>query len=443
VKIAFVGGASVKWGPKLIVDMAVTPVFQGARLVLHDIDSAALDVMDRAGKRLVALSKGQLEIETTLDLSAALEGADFVILCVSIGGLPAMRNDLEIPKRYGIRQTVGDTVGPGGLARGLRHIPFALRVAREMEQRCPDAWLLNLTNPMTTICRAVGKATRIRTIGLCHEVGGRLRHLSSLFTGAENSPHAAVAGINHIPLLLRFGIGSEDGFDLLDGWLASHDPYQFVHDRDPDPVKDGFRDRLALKFFLYQKLGVFFGAGDRHIVEFLHGFLTEKTGYGAAYGIRPTRVESREELLRRRRVIAADIAAGGPVDISRSNEQLVSIISALMGGPPGRFVVNIPNEGQIRNLARDAVVECSAEVSARGIKPVAIGKLPGAAEAIIAPHVARQELIVDAALARDRSPALAALMTDPLIQDPATVEPMLEDLLAANQHFLDLDQAIL
>jgi alpha-galactosidase len=443
VKIAFIGGGSFLWAPKLTVDMAMTPILQGARLVLHDIDADALDLMGRAGRCLVSLSNGQIEVETSLNRSSALEGADFVILCVSIGGLPAMRNDLEIPERYGIFQTVGDTVGPGGLARGLRHIPFALRVAQEMEQLCPDAWMLNLTNPMSTICRAVSKATQIRTIGLCHETGGRLRHLSRLFTGAENSTEATVAGINHIPVLLRFRIGSEDGFDLLGEWLNSHDPLEFVHDRHGDPFKDSFRDRLALKFFLYQELGVLFGAGDRHVAEFLNGFLTEATDYGATYGIRPTRVEVREELLRRRRVAVEDIANGKPVRVSRSHEPVAPIISALPGGPPGRFVVNIPNEGQVLNLAREAIIECSAEVSAQGIRPLPVGKLPSVVEAVIVPHIARQEMIVDAALTHDRRPALAALMTDPLIGDPAAVEPMLDDLLEANRQYLDSDRVVL
>lgn len=207
MKIAFIGGASVNWAPKLIVDMAVTPTLEGARRVLYDVDADALAVMGRAGERLVALSGGPLDVETTPDLASALEGADYVILCVAIGGLPAMRNDLEIPERYGVMQTVGDTVGPGGLARGLRHIPFALRVAREMEQLCPDAWLLNLTNPMRTICRAISRATQIRILGLCHEVGGRLRYLSRLLTGSETETEATVAGINHMPVLLRFRKG--------------------------------------------------------------------------------------------------------------------------------------------------------------------------------------------------------------------------------------------
>jgi len=168
MKIAFVGGGSVQWTPKLVTDMALTETLASANLALHDIDADALELLTRACERIVGQVGGNLQVTATLDRAEALRGADFVILCVAIGGLAAVRNDLEIPERYGIYQPVGDTVGPGGLARGLRHIPFAVQVAREMEQLCPHAWMLNLTNPMTTICRGMIRTTNIRTIGLCH-----------------------------------------------------------------------------------------------------------------------------------------------------------------------------------------------------------------------------------------------------------------------------------
>ena len=163
MKIAFIGGGSMQWTALLTIDLALTDALAGATLVLHDIDAGALELMTRAAERITTQLGRDLPIEATTDRAEALRGADFVILCVAIGGLAAMRNDLAIPWRYGVAQSVGDTVGPGGLARGLRHIPFAVQVAREMEQLCPHAWLLNLTNPMTTICRAVTRATSIRT----------------------------------------------------------------------------------------------------------------------------------------------------------------------------------------------------------------------------------------------------------------------------------------
>lgn len=432
-KIAFIGGGSVQWTPVLVTDMALTGTLAGAELVLHDIDAEALDLLARASQRIVAQVGGDLHVSTTLDREEALEGATFVILCVAIGGLPAMRDDLEIPERYGIRQSVGDTVGPGGLARGLRHIPFAVQVAHEMERLCPDAWLLNLTNPMTTICRGVTRATNIRTIGLCHEVTGLRHHLADLFDVLPEAITFEVAGINHLPVILRCNVGGRDGFDLLREWLAVHDPFEFARGVELNNVFDVFIDRLALKLTLFAQLGVLFGAGDRHVAEFFPNILTEQTDWGRKYGILLTTVDQREEMARVRRAHIEYYVNGGEWRLEKSAEQLAPVMAALLGGPAGRFVVNVPNLGQVDNLPREAVVECVAEIDALGVRPLAVGALPPAAYAVVAPHVARQELIVEAALSGERAPALAALATDPLVRDPAIVEPMLDELMGANR----------
>ncbi len=435
IKIAFIGGGSVQWSPKIVTDIALCEVFAGAQLVLHDIDADALELLTRACKRIVAQAGGSLQVTAALDRAEALQGADFVILCVAIGGLEAVRNDLEIPERYGIYQPVGDTVGPGGLARGLRHIPFAVQVAHEMEQLCPNAWMLNLTNPMTTICRGMARATKIRTIGLCHEVTGVSRHLAGLLGLPLEIIRLEVAGINHLPVILRFDAGGRNVMDMLRGWLAEHGPFAHVGPLDLDSVFDVFTDRLAVKLTLFEQLGVLFGAGDRHVTEFIPGFLTDGNGRGRRYGVVPTTVDQREEMARLRRTEVERFVNGQPEELQRSTEQLAPVMAALAGGPAGQFIVNVPNEGQIDNLPREAVVECIAEVSSLGVRPLAVGPLPHAAYAVIAPHVARQELIVEAALTNRREPALAALATDPLVRDPKVVDPMLDELLEANAAF--------
>ncbi len=434
MKIAFIGGGSVQWAPKIVTDLALSETFAGAELVLHDIDADALQLLTRACKRIVA-QVGSLQVTATLDRASALRGADYVILCVAIGGLSAARNDVEIPERYGIYQSVGDTVGPGGLARGLRHIPFAVQVAREMEQLCPAAWMLNLTNPMTTICRGMTRATGIRTIGLCHEVTGVSHHLAGLFGVPVETITLQVAGINHLPVILRCDAGGYDGLDILRAWLAEHGPFAHVGPLDLGSVFDVFIDRLAVKLTLFEQIGVLFGAGDRHVAEFIPGFLTDASERGRRYGVVLTTVDQREEMARLRRAQVERFVGGQPEELQRSTEQLVPVMAALAGGPAGKFIVNVPNQGQIDNLPREAVVECIAEVSSLGVRPLAAGSLPHAAYAVIAPHVARQELVVEAALTNRREPALAALATDPLVRDPATVELLLDELLEANAAF--------
>jgi alpha-galactosidase len=348
-----------------------------------------------------------------------------------------MCGDLEIPQRYGIFQSVGDTVGPGGLARELRNIPFAVAVAREMEHLCPSAWLLNLTNPMTTICRAVTQATGVPTIGLCHEITGARHYLAGMFDVPIETISFKVAGINHLPILLDWSIDGQDGAAILRSWLAEHGPFALMDQHDPDPLRNIFRDRLAVKLSLFEQLGVLFGAGDRHVAEFFPGFLTEASEHGRRYGVQLTTIAQREELARQKRSRIEDFVAGKapPRELRKSEEQLTEVIAALSGGPDGYFIVNIPNHGQVDNLPREAVVECIAHIGPLGVQPWAVGALPYPAYAVIAPHIARQELIVEAALTSQRQPAQAALASDPLVPNLAVVEPMLTELLAANERF--------
>ncbi len=437
MKIAFIGGGSVQWTTMLLTDMVLNETLDGAELVLHDIDTDALALLARASQRIVEQAHSRIRITATADREDALRGARFVILCVAIGGLRAVHNDLAIPERYGISQPVGDTSGPGGLARGLRHIPFAVQVAREMERLCPGAWLLNLTNPMTTICRGVTRATAIRTVGLCHEVDLFRRHrLAPLLNVPADAITVEVAGINHLPAILRFSLGNEDGASKLRAWLSDHTPFEFVNDHVPEPHRDVFRDRLAVKLSLFDQLGVLFGAGDRHLAEFFPGFLSEASGRGTRYGVLHTTVEHRAENARVRRARLDALVQGEPAELVHSDETLAPVMAALAGGPTGRFIINMPNVGQIDDLPRNVVVESAAEVDALGVRPIAVGALPHPLYAALAPHVAWQELVVEAALSGHRAPARAAMAIDPVVHDPAIVDPLLDELLAANANFV-------
>ena len=436
MKIAFIGGGSVRWTAKLVADMALTETLNDAHLVLHDIDAAALDLLTRVCQKIITQLNSNIQISGTPDRAEALGGADFVIFCVAIGGLEAMRHDLEIPEKYGVYQAVGDTVGPGGLARGLRHIPFAIQVAREMEALCPAAWFLNLTNPMTTICRVVSRATSIRTIGLCHEVTNVTGILADLLNVPRSSVRFDVAGINHLPVILNLQVGQNDGMVLLRDWLAEHGSFAFA-DEHLSTIHDIFHDRLCVKFSLLENLGVLFGAGDRHVAEFFPGFLTEQNENGGHYGVVLTTIAHRTTLVEQRRGELEAFVKGKPQEWTKSTEQLADIMAALSGGPTGEFIVNVPNSGQIDNLPRDAVVECKASLDASGVRPLVTGPLPLAAYAAIAGHVARQELIVESAISGSIEPALAALTTDPLVHNLAIVKPMLDELTAANAQFME------
>ncbi len=179
-RITIVGGGSYQWAPKLLIDLANTPLLHDAEIVIQDIDPVPVPRMVEFVEHIADVRGIGMTATGTTDQREALEGADYVVVSISTGGFDTMRHDLAIPARYGIKQAVGDTVGPGGIVRALRNIPVFLELAANMEELCPDAWMLNLTNPMTTLCRAVTRETSVKTVGLCHEIAGAQFTLSQL-----------------------------------------------------------------------------------------------------------------------------------------------------------------------------------------------------------------------------------------------------------------------
>src|SRR5581483_5983205 len=211
MKIVIVGGGSYQWVPTLTTDLALTPSVRGAEIVLEDIDGARLARTAPVVEHISELTGAGFKVRTTTSQRDALQGADFVLVNITTGGFASMALDLDIPWRYGIRQPGGDTMGPGGINRALRNVSVLAGIARDMEECCPGAWLLNLTNPMTALCRAATKTTAIKTVGLCHEVTN-FRGVLTLLTGADwNRIDFSVTGVNHVPVVTDIDLG--DGRD--------------------------------------------------------------------------------------------------------------------------------------------------------------------------------------------------------------------------------------
>ena len=350
------------------------------------------------------------------------------MLSITTGGLEAMRRDLEIPERYGIYQPVGDTVGPGGLARAWRNIPVVVEIARTIERVCPDAWLLNLTNPMTTLCRAVAKTTRVCTIGLCHELTGALHSFVGPVLGVEDIGrfHPQVAGVNHLPWLLSLGLDGRDVLPDLRNAVAAGGLERLQLDMSRAGNFGGHR----LKARLLGLFGALPVAGDRHVAEFFSNFLKPETPWGPFSGIHLTTIEDRYAWLASWKARAGRWLSGEElIDLQPSSEGMASVIGALHSGRPHIEVMNLPNTGQVPDLPLGAVLETMGVVDGAGARPFAVGPLPPGIDAVVRRHVANQEMIVDAALERRRDLALQALMNDPLaasLHDPA---PLLDELL--------------
>ena len=443
-QVTIVGGGSYQWAPELMADLFGTPALAGLHLVLQDIDPAPLPKMEALAHKLDDALGAKAAVATTTDLGAALDGADFVLVCISTGGFRSMAVDLDVPAAHGITQTVGDTVGPGGINRALRNIPVLVGIGRAMEEHCPDAWLLNITNPMTCLTRSVCRETGIKTVGLCHEVGNFCMDLAIALGRPMDAVSCAVTGVNHFPVLTRLEVDGADGFDVLRqlvdevGGLESLAPYP----GRPEPEmfsKLHFAERHLLKLTLLDRWGTFPAAGDRHIAEFVSFALTPESDWGAAYNIALSPISRREE---HQAGYVADVDAwlAGTKDLQtwQSGELPSPLIQALLSGEPFEAPVNIPNAGQAPQLPPDVVLESICVVDGDGIRGRDVSVLPAPYDEIVRRHVATQELTIEAALRGDRALAAEAFALDPLAGrgDLRVQEDMVDELLAGTAEWL-------
>jgi galacturan 1,4-alpha-galacturonidase len=434
-KIAFVGGGSYQWGPKIILDVALNEALRGGHLILHDINGEALDEIYEWGRKALDQSEAELKLEKTLRLEEALDGADFVVLSISTGGLDATALDLEIPARYGVVQTVGDTVGPGGLFRGLRNIPVVVQIARAMEKFCPDAVLLNLTNPLTVLTRAVTKATSIEAVGLCHELFSTLGMLSKMFDMPEEAINVRVAGVNHF--IWVTGV-SAHGHDVTDEALRriSAGEAREISLSDATGDTDPFVNTWGFRTELCRLYGYLPAAGDRHVCEFLPGYLRDGRER-KRLDLRVTTVDvRRERLAADRERVRRMIRGGEPIPTGRSREEISDIMAAMWTGEDSVNIVNLPNAGQISDLPIGAVVETYGALNGTGASGIVFGELPPPVAALVHPHVFNQEAIVQAGLTGDMDLAFHAFLNDPLVGSGPDGRKMFDEMFEAHREYL-------
>ncbi|MDR3649477.1 MAG: hypothetical protein P4L20_10335 [Acidimicrobiales bacterium] len=458
-KITLVGGGSTHWTPKLTVDFANTPALADAEVVLYDLvpDSLppALKVVEHVAER-----RGiPLTARATTDIDDALAGAEYVIATFSVGGFASMRHDIEIPTHYGIRQTVGDSVGPGGISRSLRSVPVILEVARAMERRCPDALLVNVSNPLTALCRAVTRETSIRTVGLCAEIVGLKFVLSLLLDADFMSIDPVVAGVNHLPLVTSLRIGDRDGFAVLRRALESEgeggneggidltgplwmDPPRAMHYQKTDPERGWTKaDVLAnnkVKFELFDRFGVLPGSSDTHVVEFFPGFVTSASDYGRDWRVHHYGMHGHQSDKADDDAEMADLLAAEKIPTWPSGEFVASLLEGLVTGEDRDLPGNIPNSGQVENLPADVVVECMVVAGADGVRPRDRATVPSYLGEHLRRVVSSQELTVEAAISGDRTIALEAMLADPMAGSLPYehVVTMTDELLAATEPWL-------
>jgi len=444
MQVTIIGGGSYQWTPELMADLFGTDSLRGMHLVLEDIDPAPLAKMEPLATKLSEAMEAKATVSTTTDQRRALEGADFVIVTISTGGFESMRVDLDVPTRYGIRQSVGDTVGPGGINRALRNIPVIADIARDVEDVCPDAWLLNITNPMTVLTRTVTEVSNCKVVGLCHEVGNWCLDVALMLGVPQHAVRPTVSGVNHLPVVPALEIDGGDGIAVLRELVDEVGGLQALRPapgQEPAPQfsKLDFARRHRLQLTMLERFGAVPAAGDRHVAEFLPSILTEESGWGADYGIELTTIERRQE---HQDGYVADVDAwlAGTKDLQtwQSGELPAPVIDSLLTGTRREVPVNIPNAGQCPDVPDGPVVESICVVDGDGVRGRDRAALPSPFAELFRRHVATQEMVVRAALDGDRALARDAFLLDPLAgRGPLQVtDDMVDDLMAATARWL-------
>ncbi len=430
-KIAFIGAGSFGFTRKLIRDILTFPLLRDSTLALMDIDEERLAYAQRAAERLVEASGASARVVATRNRREALEGADAVLCTILAGGVGVWKYDVLIPERYGISINVGDTRGPSGIFRALRTIPVMLEICRDIEAVAPRAYLLNYTNPMAMLCRAIQRETRVPTTGLCHSVQGTAAMLARWIDAPLSEITYTCAGINHMAWYLTYEWNGKDAYPLIREAVTTR-PEVYNEEQVRNEMF------LALDYYVTESSGhnSEYNAWFRKRPDLLEKYCTHGTGWNPGV--------SRyilDEYTRREHTWRREIEAWfeRPVDLERGHEYAASIINALQGGEPFEFNGNVRNTGLVTNLPPDACVEVPVFATKAGFKPVHVGALPPQVAALTCLSSQIEEMAVEAAITGDPRLVYQAICHDPLtaaVLSLAEIRAMVNEMLAQNRDYL-------
>ncbi|MEO1989344.1 MAG: alpha-glucosidase/alpha-galactosidase [Martelella sp.] len=406
-KICLVGAGSTVFAQNILGDVLSSDLPGEIAISLFDIDPERLKTSEIVTRRIrAALGLADIRVEATLDRREALKGSDFVILMMQVGGYePATVTDFDVPKQFGLRQTIADTLGIGGIFRGLRTIPVLEAICRDMEDVCPNALLMQYVNPMAINCWAIKEiAPEIRTVGLCHSVQHTAGQLASYLGEDVSNINYLSAGINHIAFFLKYEKLHADG--------SREDLYprlrQLLADgRVPDD------DRV--RFDALKRLGHFVTESSEHFSEYISWYIKD----GRDDLIENFNIPLDEYIRRCKEQIAEwhalrkELEGDRPIEVCRSNEYAAGIIHAAVTGKPALIYGNVPNNGLISNLPDECIVEVPCHVDHNGIQPIRIGRVPTQLAAMMKLSISVQELTVEAALTKSRDRIYQAALLDP------------------------------
>jgi alpha-galactosidase len=423
-KITFIGAGSLQFTADLVRDILTFPLLEDAHITLMDINAERLEFARQAVVKLIQAGHRPATVSATLDRAEALKGADVVLTTILAGSVDVWRHDIEIPKRYGVDICVGDTRGPSGIFRFLRTLPPMLEIVRDMEKYCPNAILLNYTNPMAMLCGALHRQTHIPVTGLCHSVQGIARRLAGWIGVKYEAVDYLCAGINHQAWYLKYEVDGQDAYPRIHKAITEN-PEVY----NEEPVTNEIY--LALGYYVTESSGhnSEYNWWFRKRPDLIEKYCAHATGWNPGeYAFNVKNYQKSEhnwkDITRER--LAKPLAAA---DIQRGQEYAAFIINALVGGEPFKFNGNVPNTCLITNLPAGACVDV----------PVYVGALPPECALLTGLSSGIEEMAIHASITGDPLMVYRAICHDPLtasVLSLAEIRQMTNELFAQHKDYL-------
>lgn len=426
-KVTLIGAGSAVFAAEIMKDILVTPGLETGTFALVDTDPGRLEVAHQMAEWLIERSGRRWSVEASTDRSSVLAGSDYLINSIEVAGLKNVRHDYDIPKKYGVDQCIGDTIGPGGLFKALRTLPAWLEILSDTERLAPGALVMNYTNPMSLTVLAGVRASSLPIVGLCHSIQHTTQQLAEYLDVPYGELEWQGAGINHLAWIVKLERGGQDLYPVLLEQLERHPE---LYEQDP------------VRFEMLRHLGAFVTESSGHTSEYTAYFrkrpdLIQKymrSGYAGESGYYANNWPRwREEALQELR----DVMAGKEdFELTRGPEYASYIIEAVETGRPQVIYGNVPNTGLIDNLPQDGVVEVACLVDRKGVQPTHFGPLPPQLANLDRQHMAFHDLVATAVLAEEREAAVHALMTDPLtsaVLSLAEIRSLFDEMAAAQE----------
>jgi alpha-galactosidase len=424
-KITFIGAGSSKFIREVVVDLFSYPIMEESHIELMDIDAERAMRSEKLVRTIIRERKIGATVSSTTDRRKAIDASQYIVITIMVGGFEAYRSDVSIPLSYGISQTVSDTTGPGGVFRTIRTTPELRKIATDLLELAPAAWVLNYANPMSMNILALTRCGVSKSVGLCHSIQHLHGQIGKWLDIPKEEIRYTAGGINHIDFYLTL---THRGESLYPRLLAEKERIVKEHPAE------------IVRFELLEYLGYFPAEGPHHQSEYYPWFrknemevkrLSAEAFHGYNNDISNFKNRTAE--------VEAQLCGAKPIVYERSLEYGAQIIQALEGGEIQSFYGNVPNHGLIDNLSSDGIVEVPCLVDRNGIFPARVGRIPTVLASVMAPHLALHDLAVTGTFEKDRRLIYQAVQTDPLTSAILTlpkIREMVDEMFAANYHYV-------